>query len=314
VATTIITHVGISAFGSTALTGVSMQNLDEIVAALEQEQAREADLDLCVRDLIRGLTRIWGPASRKTLKQRRESSPAEIAALSRLLESRADDEATRVVLLASDTQSGRFCTNMLLQALTAADEAFSRERGYPLFAARDAVTTEAIGGLRITDDRTSEQLGTGELFVHTGLPSYVRAVYRAYQGLQSDDRLIFNITSGYKGLVPVAHDVALLLAGGVGPGAAKGIEVKLTYLYQNSSELISYDLLPTHPVWEQVPWEQLREAESRSGVSSDKVNVLRQLFTEAEPPRSPGQLRRSALGEVVWALGGCAGLVQGYQC
>lgn len=88
------------------------------------------------------------------------------------------------------------------------------------------------------------------------------------------------------------------------------ITITTAYLYQNSSELICYDSLPVQFKWNSVPWRLLSEAGTSTGIA-DHLPLPQQsyLFTVFPPPRQPKRLRRSAAGEVVWAIGQCLGQI-----
>ncbi len=293
---TLITHIGVSALSCEALRSVQSQNYDRIAENLALGSERPAALEIAQRDLLRGLGRNWGRSMQP--RQQRMVSPAEIAAVSLLLTERRPDDApplpiTRLVLLSSDTRGGEFCARLLEQAFVDPENAIPQKSGYPHMA-HEQLYIAPIRGLSITDEHTLDPASTRQNFVRNGLRNYVRAVYEEYRALGPNDTLTLNITSGFKGLVPTARDLALLLG-----SRAHGPQVEMVYLYQSSSELVRYAPLPMSFVWDDLPITLLREA----GTDIDTVAVL--------PKRSDAylfeyqasqRLQRSPIGEVIWTL------------
>lgn len=229
---TIITHVGTSALRCQALLESANFNPNDLDRYLQSERSNDHVLEqTCREDLIEGLRDTW--QGRYSEKDRRMRSPAEIASLSMLKPQRDD----RVVLLHPQSAGGAFCANLIAAALEIADIPGGLD--YPYTA---GATKWPIHGLRVTGDpridRSVDQLADD--FLSQGVESYVERVWAEYEQMRAGDQLIFNITGSYKGLVPIARDVSLLLA-----GAAEGrVTCELCYLFETGSALIRYPALP----------------------------------------------------------------------
>jgi hypothetical protein len=291
---TVITHIGVSALSCTALRGVQSQNYDTILDELASRTERPDALVIAKRDLLRGLGRQWN----RNLKpqQQRTASPAEIAALSLLkTEKQPNGEPplpiNRLVLVTSDTRSGEFCADLLEHAFRDFDADIQPNPAYPHI---HDVHRANIKGLAITDERVSDRESTRHEFVRTGLSNYVRAVFAEYNSLSSVDTLTLNITSGFKGLVPTARDLVLLL------GSRNDCpHVRMVYLYQSSSELVWYNSLPMEFDWNDISAEKLMQAGEVDGTSDGLIDSRHAyLFEHKEAKR----LKRSAIGEVIWTL------------
>lgn len=294
----IVTHVGTSVLSCEALLLHASFDTSRLREDLLAERARQDQLTLCVADLTRGLSDTWSLARNFTLAQRRYESPAEIAALS-LLGVRAADT---VALVHSDTAAGRFCGNLLSQVLESATIAAVPE--YPRCQPGAAPPRE-VTGLRITDDSVRDQQGSQQdsvSFTQHGIAAYVARVWDVYAVLTPDDELVFNITGGYKGLAPLARDIALLLA--AQSSTTGGPRVRMCYLFQTSSDLIWYEPLPMSMQWEALPLEQLAQAGEPAGITPDDVPTTYATLFTAQPGTidAIGPLQRSASGEVIWTL------------
>jgi CRISPR-associated protein (Cas_APE2256) len=297
---TVITHIGVSALSCEALLGFQSQNYATIDQELADGMERPETLEIAQRDLLRGLRRHWG--QKKEARQHRAVSPAEIAALSLLLaELRPDGNPPlpidRLVLVRSDTPGGRFCADLLKRAFVDPDREISRQYGYPHVSGDPAHFVIApIEGLRITDERTPDPDSDKEAFVRTGLVNYVRTVYAEYRRLGAGDTLTFNITSGFKGLVPAARDLALLLSTRRG-----GPTIEMVYLYKSSNELIRYNLFPLQFDWDSLPIDLLRRA-GAGAAPPDQLSGAQYAYLFEQRGTAIQKSQRSALGEVVWAL------------
>lgn len=295
---TIITHGGISALSCEALRLQASFDIDLLRSYLFAETARPDQLKLCIEDLSRGLSDTWG---RKgfPLTDRRYESPAEIAALS-LIGVKSDDA---VVLVHSATAAGRFCADLLVHVLESSEVSAVRE--YPR-CDHGQIQKREVEGLHISDDSARDPRNSADgkaSFVGLGVASYISHVWEAYTKLQPGDQLIFNITGGYKGLIPVARDVASLIAA-FNANYALSVSVRMCYLFQTSSELIWHDILPFTFSWDRLPMDALRQAGEPNGLAVQKVPAAwSSLF---EPGALPGgeaaPRRRSTAGEVIYAL------------
>lgn len=161
--------------------------------------------------LVQKLQALWGrPDTELDEGVKRAWSGAELASLQLLGREQESPHALlcaedRVVLLASDTPSGKFCAETIATAL---------QRG--LWGATPAsVRVVDIEGLRASN---------AQLFLEKGLPNTARelAVHR------SDSLLI--ASGGYKGLLPYLTPIAMQL------------RIRLLYLYEESDSLI--EVLP----------------------------------------------------------------------
>jgi hypothetical protein len=294
----IITHVGISALSCEALRLTAPFDIDRLRDDLLAETARLEQLKLCAEALSNGLSDTWGREGFR-LTDRRYESPAEIAALSQIgVES---DDA--VVLVHSATTAGRFCADLLANVLE--NPAIRAIQGYP--RCKDGqVRKREVEGLQISDDSARDPRSTADgkaSFVGLGVASYIRHVWEAYVELKPGDQLIFNITGGYKGLVPVARDVAALLVAH-GDSQNPPVSVRMGYLFQTSSEIIWHDPLPFTFMWDRLPLDALRQAGATEGLAvQDVPSSWAILFEPADRLRPEVAARkRSAAGEVVYAL------------
>jgi hypothetical protein len=292
----ILTHVGISALSCSALEMNASFNIDWLRKDLLAETARQDHLQICVEDLTRGLSDTWTRNGFR-LSERREESPAEIAALS-LITVKSNDI---VMLVHSATAAGRFCAELLKRLLTSS--AVRAVGEYPRFTNSENVLTREVDSLRITDDTARDPHGpeNGKAnFVSLGVPSYVDHAWEAYTKLDPGDELVFNITGGYKGLIPVARDVSTLLAAR-GFGQTPPITIRMCYLFQTSSDLIWHDPLPFTINWSDVPMKELTQAATPGGLTEASIKpAWRRLF---EPSEGPVR-KHSTVGAIVQALAG----------
>jgi hypothetical protein len=310
---TIITHVGSSLLDEhcEAFNGFrDRKNLCDDLASSSHEYMRDTYLDDAAAHLVGQLGTIWGRGAEARFRH----SPAEIASLGRLEVTRQD----RVVLLHSDTVEGAFCAALLKRALTA--DGIPHKNDYPM-CAPEAVSFERVSGLRVAS-KPGEEEQIAEAFVRTGLTSYVRIVWQAYRDLYDRWRehgsavpkpevaMIFNVTAGYKGTVPVARDLALLLqAYSIQLNRRNRISTAVCYLYEESAQLIRYESLPVQFDWRRVTVPHL----TRAAVEDEPVKAPaeRQRWDELMPeerhyfePIEPEKIfaRLSPLGRVVWEL------------
>lgn len=300
---TIITHVGASLLAPSCLAFKDYGGASELRAALRAEHEDAlAHLDPAADHLEAELGAIWATGA----DTRWRDSPAEIASLSRLALAPAD----RVVLLHSDTLTGRFCAALLQRALSAS---FTPLNGYP-HSAPGRVVARNLTGLRVTDRPGAAPAAGGtaaERFVRDGLRDYVEHVWSAYDELAAslsasgdEGRLIFNVTAGYKSMVPIARDLALLLPEHI-RGLERPITTELCVLYEESSELIRYASLPVQFDWSKVYMAHLGRADADAPgarLRYDHTAADNLAFFERAPD-DPSYAHLSPLGRVVWELG-----------
>lgn len=301
----LITHVGVSVLSNRALKSFYTSNLTRLHEDLRRDIERPDALKLVKRDLERGLGRVWDRNYTPDAQQRREDSPAEIAALS-VLRIQPND---RVVLLHSDTAGGRFCGELLQHALRLTS--VPTGTGYPHCGATQ-LRLQNVEGLKITDDSAviDSEIGVDPqsrpaTFVRHGLVSYVERVWEEYTALLAagGGDLIFNITSGYKGLVSIARDLALLL-NSYAREKSHAIRCRQCYLYQNSDDLIWYDPLPVTIDWHVMSRELLRklsDASAPPGIVAGRPALEETIYFE-DNPHKPNHKQLSPLGAVTWAL------------
>ena len=188
----------------------------------------------------------------------------------------------------------QFCADLLEHVFRDTEGDIPHGKGYPHFSNDRHLETLPIDGLAITDERTPDPASSKQDFIRTGLTNYVKSVFAEYQELTSGDTLTLNITSGFKGLVPIARDLALLLGTREG-----GPRIQMVYLYQSSSELVWYDPLPMRFDWNTLPIKLLRRAGTNDGAIDGIVEPCDAYLFEHKEAR---RLQRSAIGEVVWTL------------
>lgn len=307
---TIITHVGASLLKCQSFSGFNDRG--QLLEAFDYKDANEVTrrLEKATEHLAQALATLWAGKS----PERYRHAPAEIASLS-LLAPAQDD---RVVLLHSDTLEGCFCAKVLKGVL---QRTFEPLNGYPF--CRDVVVRK-IAGLRVSEqgEQSSDGAKGVDDFVSKGLPSYVTNVWEEYFDLvqriahvpSKRGTLLFNITAGYKGAIPIARDLALLLSAHSAEGKS-GITTETCYLYEESNQLIHYGSLPIDFNWHKANMSQLERAAGededelsaktqRSGDDRLRLtNVVdnRHYYTEVEA--APAYARLSPLGRVVWEIG-----------
>jgi hypothetical protein len=230
---------------------------------------------------------------------RRAASSGELASLS-LLDLRPDD---CVVLLHSDTDDGRLAAWLLQQVMLRVDK--------PGFPGRtsDNLDVKQINGMKVpdgTEATTTEQ--DRQDFVRDGLVDYVDKVWSEFRRLSTpaqDDaanhRFIINITGGYKGMIPMARDLALLLTAistqRVAAGQAHPIDCSLCYLYEGGHDLIWYGSYPVGVVWNAPYFTLLEDATNSNRITAAMVRPYPALF---EPDGQNPEIRRpSPLGTVL---------------
>src|SRR5579859_1952850 len=175
----IITSVGISAVSCVALSRFASFDIDRLRNDLLAEQARPDLLKLCAEELAHGLSETWGAHRKFRLTDRRYESPAEIAALS-LIGVQSGDS---IILAHSATAAGRFCADLLVDALGSAT--ISAVPEYPR-CNQGQVQKHEIEGLHISDDSAHDPHSSAEekaSFVGMGIAKYIAYVWDAYTQL-----------------------------------------------------------------------------------------------------------------------------------
>lgn len=168
-----------------------------------------------------------------------KAAPAELHSLSKL----NADTGDRVVLACSDTIEGRFAGRLLLYALNATET----NRLVP----NKVQTDPTVATLKGVETRNHASAKT---FVEEGLPAYTQIVANEYRKVQagSYSQIVFNVTGGYKGIIPFATMTAQLLNAfarqrlrSAGPTPIATV----VYLYEEAAALV--ELTPDLPIdWE----------------------------------------------------------------
>lgn len=315
---TIITHVGTTTLTRIEQTPRGRQLVERLNTMFAGgNNPPEADLTASVTALTTHLhylwTEVWNGTSAEDQRERRKVLPAELASLSLL----ALQPSDRVVLLASETPEGRFCAWVLERLLRLSADTTLLERlltaTHPIApdfptCTSDHLSLVEIAGLRVHADSRfdNHQPATAAIFVRKGLVHYVDAIWDIYNGVDRGQKLVFNVTGGYKGMIPIARDVAMLLADHHRTVDAT-FTCELCYLYEESSELIVYGVLPIEFVLERALREQLTAADPPDGApvsgSWSRDHPRWEPFFIPVPGQSqPTRHQRSPLGEVILAL------------
>jgi hypothetical protein len=313
---TIVTHVGISLLNARAFTS-EYNGIDTLKDNLLHDPWYDTTKveQKCRKALFDGLKDCWGDGSEPW--RSRQDSPAEIASLS-LLNLQPGD---RVVLFYSETAAGQFCAHLLEHLLR---QNLAPGSAYPFCSPEMTVECKEIKGVRIIGDGGNTLITQNNRdFVRVGLVNYVQAVYKLYRVA---DGIIFNVTSGYKGLIPIARDLSLLLTTHSRDGLDNPIRIEMCYLYETSDDLVYYGILPATIRLDPLLLNALAQAGSDTGVQRREVNnmdvawepffeMLKHPQAEREASELPVwrpyvnsnctrdcTIRRSALGEVVHTL------------
>lgn len=306
-ARTIITHVG-----TTVLTKEKLQKDAPAIADLHREisnasafadsEAARARIEELVEtakpEFIDVMRKVWQNANEV---YRREHSPGEIASLSLLIQyqkRRLIDD--RVVLLHTDTLAGAACATLLCAALTAPDMG-------AYFPSCNPAETEPIRvpGLKVTGDETSGSKPPGDpdeaaiTFVREGMVNYVDKVWCEYterRKTRANSEIVLNVTGGYKGLVPIARDVALILDNDPRNDKPR-VSFTLVYLHEQNDRLIEYGSLPVSFLLDDY-YDNLRAvAEGRPPLMSSIPPRNRVFYEERDQT-----VELSSLGIVAWNL------------
>lgn len=290
-ARTIITHVGTSLLNCGALhQGMGEIPFNNLGKRASLGRIEPSDIAACQVGLEKGLAHFWGNKAHSD-QNRREAAPSEIASLS-LLDVQATD---RVVLLHSDTDAGWFCAKVLEGALS-----LKLPHSYPTCTAHPV----EVKGLTVAEEGGIAGAGMADAFVRDGLKNYVSAICDEYLELRKQPRdkqhhCIFNVTGGYKGMIPTARDMTLLLTTAARDDSDFAI-FRMCYLFQGSDHPIWFDSLPVR-FDRNLPMEKLREAGEATGTVDAGVLASHRILFE-ETFKGSGRLKRSALGTVLFEL------------
>jgi hypothetical protein len=170
------------------------------------------------------------------------------------------------------------------------------------------LTPLEVPELRISGDGSTEVEADNsyQRFVRKGIVNYVDAIWKIYIALKPSDTLVFNVTGGYRGMLPIARDLTLLLsAHSHDQGERLPITIKMCILFKSGNELVHYDALPVSFRWRLRLAEDLQLAGGDLGVDSRQLHLSDHPEWRAFFEGVPGQsnlMRRSPLGEVVLAL------------
>lgn len=230
----VITHVGTSALDCYALRASSFPDQKRLNEIKNDSRWEDTDLISFKECLYTGLCKVWSPLEDDIADKRRDS-PAEIASLNML----GLNEGDRVVLVSSDTNAGTFCATLLRHCLTSPTDG-TPDEGYVFRPERlDVPKVQVLRGVEASSDNG---------FIETGLPAYMALVGNQYNAMNREqDKLIFNITGGYKGIIPFAVLAAQLL----GAHTERGIKADVIYMHETSTNLIT--LGPQLPIC----WDEL---------------------------------------------------------
>lgn len=238
---TIITHVGTSVLQCRSLKE-NNPSLDSIIKRATHADRRNGDLTPYVTQLCgtyeENLQRHW--TNEGDFLTRRRAVAGEISSLS-LLSITPDD---RVMLVHSDTPKGRLSAALLKDMLT-----LDPQQGYP-----NCPTAEAkqIDGLKVPEATELATRQDHDDFIAIGLVNYVDTVWKAFlDQVEKPGRheFILIITGGYKGMIPVARDMALILTD-IASDINFDVEIRLCYLFDEGSELIWYGSYPIGLNWD----------------------------------------------------------------
>lgn len=184
------------------------------------------------------LATIWQGHGQEDRK--REKAPAEIASL-QLLKAQHNE---RVVLICSGTPDGLLCGQVLERCLSSTIANGFIPAGVQLGG------TFSLPGVDVRPQTTQKT------FVEDGLPAYMQLVAREYKELAARwcpenpspvafNRLIFNVTGGYKGTIPFATLAAQVL-NAYPQNVEHGIRAEVAYAHRESADAVS--LTPDLPL------------------------------------------------------------------
>jgi hypothetical protein len=293
----VITHVGITALTNDKAVPASLHPArDELRELTEPGSTSGVNPELIVklRDGIGEFGhRIW--QSQKAEKWRREHSSAEIASLS-LLDLQPGDE---VRLVASATPLGGYCAQIVHSALLwdIFPARFTERKQDPGVYLPPPVTIE---GLEVAAPQANEKLR------EQGLPTYLTMISDLFRyAYTARGALVFNMTSGYRGLIPFATLLATLL-GSEPPGARPLVPCSLCYLYEAGMELVWLPALPVQfdRALLKEHEEVFKAAATIGGVARGDAefagdDYIQTLYFEAMP-NDAGRYRLTTLGLLVW--------------
>jgi len=258
----IITHVGTSALDKTKVLakveikpstkpGSARISLHELERRIETENIKndqalvndKAFLERCANGLLNHLTQPkWPPNSFKEV-------PAELHSLHRL--GAGQSAKDRVILVCSHTNTGCFCGKLLYYVLRAKSKLFPKGLDVP--------EIEILNGVETVNNRA---------FVDEGLPKYANIIAQAYKTMQEDkyESIIFNVTGGYKGIIPFATMTAHLLNAFARQRLSRDDVAKVAYVHEESINPI--ELLPNLPL----EWDGDYGLEERYGALSERTD------------------------------------------
>jgi putative CRISPR-associated protein (TIGR02619 family) len=147
--------------------------------------------------------------------------------------------ADRIVLVSSDTAKGKLCADLLCDVL----------KSHVLGFGTQDVEVSSLPGV---------ETRKGDTFVENGLPAYMSIIARERLRTTMDehgnqtthhfDRLLFNVTGGYKGVIPFAVIAAQLL----GTHDRDPVPTDVVYVHEEGQNPIA--LAPLLPI----DWNELR--------------------------------------------------------
>jgi CRISPR/Cas system-associated protein Csm6 len=164
---------------------------------------------------------------------RRNRLPQELSYLA-LLANNEDlmpttEEKWTVALLASDSESGELCAQVICDIL--ADSA--RPAPWDRFELHPTDGLNRIKDLKIEGETLAEAIIVKDLFTNSGLPTLIAKI----RGLsEKRDKVIINLTGGFKGVIPYSTIAAMFL---------DASSVHIHYLFESTPNILD---LPIYPI------------------------------------------------------------------
>ena len=264
----------------------------------------EANYDETKGDAIERFTesiaREWSDTAKDGSKHR-VASPAEIASLAIMSPPLTIDDDDRVVLVHTDTLQGKLCSEIVEAAL-----GIDAGPGFP----RCTAVSKKIEGLTVEPGTRGDPEKVRASFIREGLANYARIVGSEFDKFEhrplgpdgSRHQLVLNVTGGYKGLIPMARDLSLILTGFAQSHGGYQVDVSLTYLFESSPQSIIYDAFSLRINRHQIPFDALERAqESCDGIESDELEEGSTYYFE-EVPVSSERYKPSPIGSLMLSL------------
>jgi hypothetical protein len=306
---TIICHVGTSLLNCSA-TKINdpfghVRNDSGFVDMKKFLPQLEANYDQIRNDAVekfsRSITHEWSDTSREA-SQHRGASPAEIASLAIMSPPLTLGPQDRVVLAHSDTLQGKLCSDVVEAAL-----AIDAGPGFPQCCAE----SEKIEGLKVEPGTRGDPEKTRASFIRDGLSSYAIIVGKEFDKFEqrplepdgSRHQLVLNVTGGYKGLIPMARDLSLILTGFAQSNGGYLVDISLAYLFETSPQSIVYDAFSLRINRHQIPFDAIERAQdSKYGIQLDELEAGDPIHYFEEMSEIPGGYKPSPIGSLMLSL------------